>query len=221
MTQEPWRGIKTNSKPRFEDKAITKLNRFKLKSMKLPRIDDEKRLAGFPGLTGICRPLSRIIPNIFDTYVEPFAGKVQVYQALKLRKDMKIRSHVLNDTSDFVVEWLRREFTEATITQEDFTTCINSWDSPDTLFLLDWPWFKTFYNQTFSSFNRDSVKRYDEEVLDICKNISGKFIITTRKENTRMLKSGFNNMLIESEYIISGNYPKTLITTNIDLDDLK
>jgi len=95
------------------------------------------------------------------------------------------------------------------------------WDSESSFFLIDPPWFKSFYDQPFAYFNRRSVKQYDEEIIKICKEMKGKFIITSRKENTVMKKSGFNNYLVRSIYVVSGKYPDVMLTTNLNLDKNK
>lgn len=112
--------------------------------------------------------------------------------------------------------WLKSEFNDIEITNDDFVNIIKKYDSKDTFFLIDPPWYKTYYDQPFSHFDREKVKTYDEEILDVLSNIKGKFIITSRKENKRYLSSGYNNKLIESEYVVCGKYPKVLITTNLE-----
>lgn len=218
--KETHRGIPTTTKKIHEKKAITILNRYKQKTPSLPRIDDQKRWAGFPGLTGISRQIIKYIPNN-TYYIEPFAGAAKVYQELIKEKPAKFSIYVLNDTSSFVYEWLKEEFPDPLITRLDFTEVIQQYNFKKSFFLLDWPWYKSYYDQTFSSFNRDSVKQYDQEVLKICESIQGDFMITTRKENTRMLESGFNNYLIQSDYPVSGHLPKVLITTNLKLEGLE
>lgn len=211
-----WRGIKTISEKIGEAIPTTIINRLGQKSIHLPRIDDKKRWAGYPGLAGTARKIAKMIPSPCITYVEPFAGTAKVYQEAIKRDGFKIQTAVLNDKSMFVYDWLNKEFgTSVFISNEDFVYCIKHWDDEYTFFLIDPPWNKSYYLQNFSCFNRESVRKYDEEIIELCKNIKGKFIITTRKENKVMLKSGFRNKLVKSEYVVSGKYPKVLITTNI------
>lgn len=218
--KETHRGIPTTTKKINEKKAVTIINRYGQKSPSLPRIDDLKRWAGYPGLTGISRPIIKYIPSN-TYYVEPFAGAAKVYQELIKIKPAKFSFYILNDTSRFVYEWLKQEFTDPLITKLDFTEVIEQYNFKHSFFLLDWPWYMSYYNQTFSSFNRKSVKEYDLEVLKILDNIKGDFIITTRKENKRMLSSGFNNYLLQSDYPVSGKLPKVLLTTNLRLEGLE
>ena len=163
---------------------------------------------------GIARQIAEMIPEC-KIYCEPFAGTAKVYQELSKRVDAKYDTAVLNDTSKFVRKWLRATFSDPIVTSVDFMQCVKNLDSKNTVFVFDQPWNKSYYMQKFSSFNRESVEQYDLDVLLLCKTLKGKFIITTRKENTRMLRSGFKHLLVESEYVVSGKYPKVLVTTNI------
>jgi hypothetical protein len=221
MNQKKNRGIRYTEEPIGEDEPVTTINRFGQKTLHLPRITDDKRFAGYPGLTGVSRKIASLIPKC-KYYVEPLAGTAKVWQAARPLASFKPKRIILNDTSLFVTQWLCREFPkkdypELEITSEDFLYCIIQNDSEDTFFLIDQPWNKSFYKQGFSSFNRESVSCYDEDVLALCRNMKGKFIITTKPDNRRMLNSGFTNMIIESEYTVCGRYPKTLITTNMDV----
>jgi site-specific DNA-adenine methylase len=212
-----WRGIQTTQKPKYENQAKTITNRLGQKSISLPRIDDGKRWAGYPGIAGVARKIAKFIPNCI-TYVEPFAGTAKVFQELIKRDNVTIQNVILNDKSEFIYDWLRKEFYNGEnifVTKEDFEICIKRHDSKHTVFLLDQPWHRSYYDQGFSAFTKESVKDYDKEVLKLCKEMKGKFIITTRKENKVMLNSGFRNKLIKSEYVVSGKYPKVLVTTNL------
>lgn len=222
INPEKWRGIKTTSIPKHEDRAVTIKNRLGQLSFSLPRIDDGKRWAGFPGLAGTAKEIAKIIEKYaadYTYYVEPFAGAARVYQELKKLKQTP-RYYILNEKSDFINEWLHREFGyhhRTKIYKKDFAVCIKKYDSKDTLFLIDLPWVKSFYDQGFAVFDRNSVIEYEEEVLKLCKNIKGKFIITTREERIRMQKSGFKHKTITSIYKVSGKLPKVLLTHNLDL----
>ena len=208
---EKWRGIKTTSKPKNTREALTITNRLGQKSMSLPWITDSKRWAGFPGLAGTARKIAKLIPEC-KYYVEPFAGSAKVYQEMSIGK---FHYAVLNDKSKYIVKWLKKEFPYANVTNYDFKTVIKRYDSRTTFFLIDPPWYRSYYDQIFSIFNRPSVAHYDQEVLDLCEKLKGKFIITTRKENQIMRRSRFNHKLIKSEYVVSGKYPKVLLTTNL------
>jgi site-specific DNA-adenine methylase len=206
-----FRGIKVETRRIHERKPKTITNRLRQKSISLPRIDDEKRWAGYPGLAGTARQIAKLIPKC-KTFVEPFAGTAKVYQMLPKTKYKKA---VLNDMSTFIYGWLNEQFPEATITNEDFVDCVKRWDAPDTVFLFDAPWNKSYYDQSFSFFNRKTVREYNEDIIELCNTLKGKFIITTRKECREMGAANFNHKLIESEYVVSGHYPRVLATSNM------
>ena len=214
--KETHRGIPTITNKKNERKAKTIINRLGQKSMSLPRIDDKKRFAGFMGLAGISRKTAKLVPSDCKVFVECFAGSGKITQEL-MKLTNKIEKFVLNDKSAFVYEWLKREMPNAIVTQEDFVDCILKWDGPDTVFLIDDPWFMSFYKQSFTTFDRPSVKAYNEEIIAYCELfMQGRFIITSRKENRVYLKSKFYHKLVKSEYVVCGKYPKVLLTTNID-----
>jgi len=208
--KEKWRGIRTTAEEINEEEAVTVTNRLGQKTISLPRITDDKRWAGFPGLAGTAKKIAKMVPKC-DYYVEPFAGTAKVFQELP---KSKYNVAVLNDKSEFVREWLEREF-DNIIRSYDFTTCINMFDFEDTFFLIDPPWNKSYYDQKFSCFDRKNINEYYEDLLEMCNKMKGKFIITTRKENKMMLNSGFKNTLVESIYAVSGKYPKVMVTTNL------
>jgi len=217
--KETYRGITTTTRRLHEYKPKTIINRFKTLSISLPRIDNKKRWAGFPGLTGVSQLLAKFTPEC-KYYVEPFAGSAKVYQEILKIKPLKFQEAILNDNSKFVVTWLKENFSEGPlITKMDFTHIMKIYNLPNTHMNIDQPWNRGYYDQHFGNFNRKSVIQYDKDVLQQVEKLQGvTFMITTRKENTRMLRSGYNNYLIPSCYVLSGHYPKVLVTTNLRMD---
>lgn len=215
---ETHRGIKTTLQKKNERKPKTVKNRFGQLTISLPRIDNKKRWAGYPGITGISRLMAKFTP-ICKYYVEPFAGTAKAFQELLKIEPLKFQIAVLNDTSDFIYNWLKENFSLPLITKLDFIEIFKAYNIPKTHFNIDQPWNRTYYEQSFSTFDRISCAEYDNEVLrEVEKLEACTFMITTRKENTRMLDSGYNNYLIPSEYVVSGKYPKVLVTTNLELE---
>ena len=212
MTKEKWRGIKTTAEEINEEEAVTTTNRLGQRTISLPRITDDKRWAGFPGLAGVAKKIAKMVPKC-KIYVEPFAGTAKVFQELPTdRYEMAY----LNDQSRFVADWLLKEFSAtAVIYNSDFTSIIEPLDSISTFFMLDPPWNKSYYDQKFSCFNRKNINEYYKELLEICNKMKGKFIMTTRKENKLMFDSKFKKVLVKSVYAVSGKYPKVLVTTNL------
>lgn len=198
-----------------EHQAKTIINRFKQKSISLPRITDDKRMRGYPGLAGTARKIAKYVPKNIDWYIEPFAGTAKVYQELQFKPNFVL----LNDKSKFVFDWLKRDFHNINIWDLDFKQCIYKFlDNQKAFFLIDQPWHKELYFQNFSCFDRKDVKTYDEEILELCRHMKGRFIIASDRKNKRMLESGFNNKLIEGDYMVAGGLTKTLITSNMELE---
>jgi len=206
----------TMSTPLYEDRAKTIVNRLGQKSISLPRITDDKRMRGYPGLAGTAKAIADILPTC-KYYVEPFAGTAKVYQELNRNK---YTYAILNDKSPFVYEWLMREFNKDPMTyvyNADFVPIMERFSvQHKALFLIDAPWHREIYLQKYSCFDRETVKEYDEQILEMCRHMNAKFVICSDRKNPRMLKSGFRNKLIEGEYKVAGGNVKTLITTNIE-----
>jgi len=222
-SKKKWRGIETTNKKKNERKPKTITNRLGQKSISLPRIDDGKRWAGYPGLAGTAKEIASIIEKKmiqFGNYVEPFAGTAKVYQELnKLNEHGLFYKAILNDKSPFVHKWLQEQFSNSycDATNDDFTECINKYaEDEGTLYLIDPPWNKSFYDQKFSWFDRDNTGEYYTEILNLVEGIKGKFIITTREENKFMRNSGYETKIIKSQYVVSGKYPRVMLTTNLE-----
>ena len=202
---------------RGEDRAITITNRYGQKGISLPRLDETKTMRGYPGLAGTAKKIAALVPKT-RWYVEPFAGTAKVFQELPTDR----YSHaVLNDKSMFVYDWLYKEFAgppDVFIHNEDFRDVIGTYTAQSGAFLLiDPPWYRSFYDKKYSCFDREKVVDYDNEVLELLEGCKCKFIITSRKDNPRMLKSKYNNKLIEGDYKIAGHTTKTLLTTNMKI----
>jgi len=212
---ESHRGIKTNPNKKNESKLKIVKNRFGQYTLSLPRIDDKKRFAGYPGLAGWSVSLARMVPQC-KFYVEPLAGMCKVYQALD---KTKIKYAILNDLAKPLIPVLKQCFPEANVTSTDYIYCIKKFDTPDTFFLIDVPWNENYYAQGFSAFTENKVRTYDEKILKICKSLTGKFIITSKKRAI-FINSDFTNATIKSRYVICGNYPELLITTNLTPEEL-
>ena len=188
--KETHRGIHTDSSPKNELKLKTITNRWGQLSLSLPRIDDKKRWAGYPGNTGISRKLARLIKPCI-TYAEPFSGTAKVAQELMKLKPKSYKKIYLNDTAPKIAAWLKKNFPKHNVTCKDYTKLVKQLDSKRTVFLFDPPWFRSYYDTVFSSFNRSNVAEYEEELLELCNTMKATFYITTRLESKRMQQSDF------------------------------
>ncbi|WP_428323639.1 DNA adenine methylase [Nitrosopumilus sp.] len=204
-----------NKTTRGEDKAITTINRYRQKTISLPRFTEDKRLWGYPGLAGTAKQLASLVPKC-NYYIEPFAGTVKVFQ--ELSKD-RYETAILNDKSEFIYNWLMQEFSkDAYIFNVDFIPMMSRFKGVESAFqLIDAPWNRSFYDQGYSCFNRKNIKDYDNEILEQLSGFRGEFIICTKKDNKRMLDSDYDNYLVEGDYLVFGKTPKTLVTTNMKL----
>jgi len=212
---ETHRGIPTNPNPTHEESFKVVKNRRGQFTLSLPRIDDKKRLAGYPGLTGWSKTLSELIPKS-KFYVEPFSGMAKVYQELD---KSKVQYVILNDKAKPLVKVLKKLFPETNVTNTDYTHCIKKYDTPETFFLIDIPWYENYYAQGFSAFTEKNINVYNSKVLNLCDSIQGKFIITS-KDKKIFRDSKFTNHTIKGDYPICGNFPELLITTNLSLEEL-
>ncbi len=220
-SKKKWRGIETTVKKKNERKPKTITNRLGQKSISLPRIDDGKRWAGYPGLAGTAKEIASIIEKNmiqFGYYIEPFAGTAKVYQELDTDYGLYYKA-ILNDKSPFIYKWLEEQFSNSycDITNDDFSDCIKKYANEEgVLYLIDPPWNKSFYDQKFSWFDRDNTGEYYTEILKLMEKVKGKFIITTREDNKFMRNSGYETKIIKSIYVVSGKYPKVMLTTNLE-----
>ena len=150
-----------DSTKRYEDVPKTITNRFGQKVISLPRRDKKKDLYGYPGLSSTAKAIAELVPKC-TYYVEPFAGMARVYQELPRHKyDIAI----LNDRSRFICDWLYKTFEDALILKWEFADIFKYFSYHDAFMLIDPPWYKKFYDQNYSCFDRDSIKDYDEEIL--------------------------------------------------------
>ena len=213
VMRETHRGIITDDTPRNEIQLKTVKNRLGQITLSLPRIDDGKRWAGYPGNAGIARQLARRIPACYY-YIEPFAGTAKVAQELlKIKPSQRV---MLNDKAKPIAIWLQKNFKTALVFGYDFADIVKQNNLHDNVFLFDPPWYKSYYDQVFSVFDRKNVEAYELELLKLCDTIKGKFFITTRKESSNMRNSKYRNFSLESEYKLCGKTPQVLVTTNTE-----
>lgn len=111
------------------------------------------------------------IPYNIDIYVELFAGSFRVSERLKSNKNRNINTLVYNDIniydgiSDLNVDH---------IDHLDYKECIKKWDSLNTFFYIDPPYYgkEDLYNGCIKN-----NKIFHIELKEILNNIKGDFII--------------------------------------------
>ena len=175
---------------------------------------------GYSGLKHTADKINDYIPTS-KIYVEPFAG---LGRTVELRHD-KI---ILNDMSEYAVDYLRNEYAEysetcefpITVTQEDYMECIKKWDSEDTFFLIDPPWRFTCYDSHHNAFCDRKPMEYYSELLDVVDDLKGDWIICSAKDEHEikkcLTKSKWNCKVVSSDKkVIFGKHARTLLCSNL------
>lgn len=171
---------------------------------------------GYAGLKFTADKINQHIPTS-KIYVEPFAG---LGRTVELRHE-KI---ILNDMSDYAVNYLKENFSTAIITQEDFMDCIKKYDSEDTFFLIDPPWRFSCYDSHKNAFCDRTPYEYYTQILNIVKTLKGDWIICSAKDEHEikkiLTKSDYYKTVVTSDKkVIFGKYAQTLLLSNLPLGE--
>jgi len=165
---------------------------------------------GYPGLSSTAHQISYYIPKC-KIYCEPFAGLGRV------AKYVKADQIILNDKSEYAYNFLKSHFI-AIVTNLDFEECIKLYDSPDTFFFNDPPWFEKLYDARTKAFCDRKPIEYYQKLLELVKRIRANYPICSdhkEKEIGQMLtKSGYPALVIKSRKKIMGGYAKTKMISN-------
>lgn len=152
-------------------------------------------IKGYPGLEGMAEYIVKYFPQNIERYVEPFAG---LGRTAKL---VNAKEMILNDMSDYAVEYLTKHFLNALVTKEDFRDCIKKWDSESTFFLIDPPWRKNIYKNNELPYCNMTPIQYYENVLYLLRNLKGKWILCVDRDEheigKRVSKSGYPNLVLQ------------------------
>ena len=150
------------------------------------------------------------------TYVEPFAGLARTAEYIK---DMDI---ILNDKSEYSLNYLRDNFKHAQVTEMDFMECILTFDSKDTLFFIDPPWTTSVYKENDLPFCDRKAFQYYDQLLEVLPNIKGVWFLASSLKGsgaTRMRKAGYPlKEIISDNKPIFGLHAKTLLMSNIPFE---
>ena len=155
------------------------------------------QLKGYAGLATMADAISEYFPKDINMYVEPFAG---LGRTTKFAKSNKIH---LNDLSDYAVDYLRKEFPQALVTQLDYHDIFEQYkDVEDMFMLIDPPWRKNIYkNNAKPVFTGNNVIGYYDDVLKYLKSAKYKWILCVDKAETeigkRVSKSQWKNIVLE------------------------
>jgi site-specific DNA-adenine methylase len=167
---------------------------------------------GYPGLTHTAKQIADVIGKC-QVFCEPFAGLGRVSKHIVADKI------ILNDMSDFSVNYLRENFQHALVTQEDFIECIKKHDSPQTTFLFDPPWARKDYADNPKTFCDRGVGEYYKTLLALAPTLKGRWFCAGRasggaRSTVSVYFKDYPFFLIESERTIVGHKIKTKVYYN-------
>lgn len=174
----------------------------------------KQSFGGYPGVKHTAKQIIEYIP-IKKLYVEPFAGLGRTAEYITGKM-------VLNDMSDYAVNYLRKKFIKAVIYQKDFMEIINKFDHEDVIFFIDPPWKTNVYDENTLTFcDRKDIDYYRQlftRFLDLkadwilasgVNDKIGKLMIKTAEENNWYIHK------VESmRKVILGQKAKTLLMSN-------
>lgn len=148
--------------------------------------------------------ISSFIPNSIKIYVEPFGGTFGLYNLIKEKVDFS----VYNELNPNIFEQYKNK---ANVSFNlDYKLIINKFDSKDTFFYIDPPYYKKehYYDYTFKNINEHI------ELFNILNNIEGKFLLSYN--NSDIILNLYNNYTI-SNYKGNDRYHKNeIVITNVN-----
>lgn len=164
---------------------------------------------GYPGLTHTADQIANIIGEC-DIFCEPFAGLGRVSRFVSAKK------YVLNDMSDFSFKFLKENFPNAIVTQEDFIKCIKENDSEKTTFLFDPPWARKDYADNPKTFCDRGVGEYYKALHSIVKDLKGRWFCVGRASGgarscVTVYFKEYESQIVYSKRTINGHPIKTKI----------
>jgi hypothetical protein len=162
---------------------------------------------GYPGLTHTAKNIAEFIGEC-DVFCEPFAGLGRVSKHIKAKK------YVLNDMSDYSINFLKQNFKNAIITQKDFVDCILENDSKNTTFLIDPPWARKDYADNPNTFCDRGVGEYYKKLVEIVPKLNGRWFVAGRasggsRSTVTVYFKHYQSKIMESERTINGHKIKT------------
>lgn len=171
-----------------------------------------KKLIGYPRLKYTAKRISKYIPDC-KIYVEPFAGLGEVAKLINTEK------MILNDKSDYAINELRQNFPESIITQDDFIHCMEKWDSVDTFFLIDPPWYNDIYSKNDKPFMDRTALQYYQDIFKFLETVKGNWILCADKWEHDVKRictlSKYDNLILKTEQRLLHGKIGVLLTSNI------
>ena len=164
---------------------------------------------GYAGLVHTALLISEHIPKC-KIYVEPFAGLGRT------AKHAQADQIILNDKSDYAVDYLKKRFSSAKVTSLDFEEMFKQYDGPDTVFLVDPPWSKSEYEDGCKgrAFCDRTPAEYYDVIFEWLPKLKADWFICGNKHNTRLTHPSYYNRLFKSKKKIMGGNISTLVMSN-------
>lgn len=171
-----------------------------------------KKLTGYPRLKYTAKRISTYIPDC-KIYVEPFAGLGEVAKLINREK------MILNDKSDYAINELKQTFPDKIITQDDFLYCMEKWDSEDTFFLIDPPWYNDIYSKNDKPFMDRTALQYYQDIFKFLETVKGNWILCADKWEHDVKRictlSKYDNLILKTEQRLLHGKIGVLLTSNI------
>lgn len=166
----------------------------------------KQSFGGYPGVKFTASKIVEYIP-IKPIYVEPFAG---LGRTAKLITSEKM---ILNDMSNYAVNYLRVHFKNALIKQEDFMKCMMKHDSEDTIMFIDPPWVTNTYSENDLCFCDRKGSEYYDQIIDILPKLKSDWILASNVDGVgskRMNKTDYPMIEVKSDKkVIFGLHART------------
>ncbi len=167
---------------------------------------------GYPGLTHTAHKIADFIGEC-EIFCEPFAGLGRVSKCIKANK------YVLNDMSDYSINFLKDNFKDAIITKKDFVDCILDNDSENTTFLIDPPWARKDYADNPNTFCDRGVGEYYKKLSELALTLKGRWFVAGRalggsRSTVSVYFKQYESKIIESDRSINGHKIKTKLYYN-------
>lgn len=173
------------------------------------------QLKGYPGLANTAKYIKPLIPAS-KIYIEVFAG---MGRTVEIDKHEKV---ILNDLSDYAVEFLRETYPTAEVTQRDYKHVIKEYyQNPDVFLFIDPPWRKEIYkNNTKPVFTHDSVMQYYDRLIFYLSDAKCKWILCSdnygRSIGDRMFRTIWGTKVVTHPTIkLYGKQIKTRMISNM------
>lgn len=183
----------------------------KLQQRKI-RLGEHKRqnptaFKGYPGLTHTAKQITEYIPKC-KLFVEPFAGLGRI------SKRVKADQFVLNDKSEYAFKFLNKHFFNAEVINLDYSECIKLYDTPNTYFFIDPPWYDEVYEiNPLTAFTKPCKEIY-ADLKETLPEIQGDWMIAGATESY-LSKWGFYHKEIKStKNYLFGHKARTYLVSN-------